>query len=238
MCIFKKKEQPVVEQTPEPQPIVVEERPKQEIKVLDTESPITIILGTAHLKSTPGKRSPDGAFREYKFSREVCLDIQRTLTELGYRCIIDYIEDDMENSKKELETRCQIVNNICKKYGAKNCLYVSIHANAAGNGAEWKKAYGWSAWVYRNGSENSRRLANCLFDEVKKLGLKTRQESPNKKYYDCGFYVCKATNCPAVLTENFFQDCREECDFLLSDIGHQAIVSLHVNGILNYLKGM
>lgn len=74
--------------------------------MLDTESPITIILGTAHLKSTPGKRSPDGAFREYKFSRDVCLDIQRTLSELGYRCIIDYIDDDMENSKKELEARC------------------------------------------------------------------------------------------------------------------------------------
>lgn len=172
--------------------------------MLDTESPITIILGTAHLKSTPGKRSPDGAFREYKFSRNVCLDIQKTLTELGYRCIIDYIDDDMENSKKELENRCSIVNNICKKYGSKNCLYVSIHNNAAGNGGEWKKAYGWSAWVYRNGSENSRKLANCLFDACKKLGLKTRQESPNKRYYDCGFYVLKHTSCPAVLTENFF----------------------------------
>ena len=32
-------------------------------------SPITIILGTAHLSSTPGKRSPDGTFREYQYSR-------------------------------------------------------------------------------------------------------------------------------------------------------------------------
>lgn len=123
---------------------------------------------------------------------------------MGYNCLIDYIDDDMTNSKKELEQRVKIVNDICKQYGSKNCLYVSIHNNAAGNGAEWKKAYGWSAWVYREGSENSRRLANCLFDACKELGLKTRQESPNKKYYDCGFYVCKATNCPAVLTENFF----------------------------------
>ena len=33
---------------------------------------ITIILGTAHQKSIPGKGSPDGKFREYKYSREVC----------------------------------------------------------------------------------------------------------------------------------------------------------------------
>lgn len=237
MCILKKKEQPVVEQTPEPQP-VVEEHPKQEIKVLDTKSPITIILGTAHLISTPGKCSPDKALREYKYSREICIEVQKALTELGYRCIIDWIDDDMPNSKKELENRCEIVNNICKERGSKNCLYVSIHNNAAGNDGKWKEAYGWSVWVYRNGSENSRRLANCLFDEVKKLGLRTRQELPNKKYYDCGFYVLKHTKCPAVLTENFFQDCLKECDFLLSEAGKRAIVTIHVNGIINYLKTM
>lgn len=201
------------------------------------KSPITIILGTAHLISTPGKRSPDGAFREYKFSREICKEVQKVLTNMGYDCIIDHEEDDMINPKKELEQRVAKVNKICKeKGGAKNCIYVSIHANAAGNGRDWKKAYGWSVWVYRNASENSRKLANCLFDACKALGLKTRQESSKKKYYDCGFYVCKATNCPAVLTENFFQDCKEECEFLMSDIGKQAVINIHVNGILEYLK--
>lgn len=233
--LFKKEEK----QEQQPGPVGFVDIPKEEPKeVINSASPITIILGTAHLKSTPGKRSPDGAFREYKFSREICQEVQKALTAMGYNCVIDYLGDDMKNSKKELEQRVEIVNSICKRKGAKNCLYVSIHANAAGNGAEWKKAYGWSAWVYRNGSENSRKLANCLFDACKKLGLKTRQESPNKKYYDCGFYVCKATNCPAVLTENFFQDCKEECEFLMSDIGKQAVIDIHVNGILNYLKSL
>ena len=36
----------------------------------------TIILGTAHLKSTPGKCSPDKKFFEYKYSREVCKTIK------------------------------------------------------------------------------------------------------------------------------------------------------------------
>ena len=30
-----------------------------------------IILGTAHGSNTPGKRSPDGRLREYKWSREI-----------------------------------------------------------------------------------------------------------------------------------------------------------------------
>lgn len=32
---------------------------------------IHIILGTAHLKSTPGKCSPDKSLYEYKYSREL-----------------------------------------------------------------------------------------------------------------------------------------------------------------------
>jgi hypothetical protein len=32
---------------------------------------IKIILGTAHLERTPGKSSPDGEFREYKYSRQL-----------------------------------------------------------------------------------------------------------------------------------------------------------------------
>ena len=45
----------------------------------------TIILGTAHLKSTPGKRSPDGNFREYKYSRQLCDAIRSALEMRGYK---------------------------------------------------------------------------------------------------------------------------------------------------------
>ena len=48
-------------------------------------------------------------------------------------------------------------------------------------------------------------------------------------------YVLKNTNCPAVLTENFFQDNKKDVDYMLSDEGFHAIVRLHVEGILNYI---
>ena len=48
--------------------------------------------------------------------------------------------------------------------------------------------------------------------------------------------MCRDTNCPACLTENLFQDNKEDVDFLLSEEGYQAIVDLHVNGILSYLN--
>lgn len=41
--------------------------------------------------------------------------------------------------------------------------------------------------------------------------------------------------CPAVLTENFFYDSKDDLAFLESDEGKQAVVQLHVDGITNYL---
>ena len=44
------------------------------------------------------------------------------------------------------------------------------------------------------------------------------------------------TSCPAVLTENLFQDNKADVAFLESEKGRKAIVALHKKGIINYLK--
>jgi N-acetylmuramoyl-L-alanine amidase len=36
---------------------------------------------------------------------------------------------------------------------------------------------------------------------------------------ESNFYVLKHTNCPAVLTENFFQDTKSDVEYLTSDLG-------------------
>ena len=43
-------------------------------------------------------------------------------------------------------------------------------------------------------------------------------------------------NCPAVLTENLFQDNREDVAILQSEEGRQRIVELHVEAIKNYIN--
>ena len=48
------------------------------------------------------------------------------------------------------------------------------------------------------------------------------------------FYILRHTSCPAVLTENLFMDNLDDYNFLLSEEGRQAIVDLHVDGILSY----
>lgn len=197
----------------------------------------TIILGTAHLKSTPGKCSPDKKFFEYQYSREICQEVKAELEAHGYKVFIDVEEDDLPmNPSKELIYRCKIVNDLHKKY--KNCIYVSIHVNAAGNGLSWSNATGWEAYT-SIGKTQADVLATYLYNSAKKnLSGKTIRTNMSDGDMDkeSNFYVLKNTNCPAVLTENFFMDSKKDLEYLNSDLGFYQIVKTHVDGIMNYIK--
>ncbi|MBR1699160.1 MAG: N-acetylmuramoyl-L-alanine amidase [Bacteroidales bacterium] len=52
---------------------------------------------------------------------------------------------------------------------------------------------------------------------------------------EADFYLLRHTSCPAVLTENLFMDNPADCAFLLSEEGQQALVDLHVDGIISHL---
>ena len=100
------------------------------------------------------------------------------------------------------------------------------------------QARGWEAWT-SVGQTKADKLATCLYESAERYlpGMKMRKDmtdgDPDK---ESGFYILKHTKCPAVLTENLFQDNREDVDFLLSDEGKRTIVDLHVQGIMNYLS--
>ena len=198
----------------------------------------TIILGTAHLKSTPGKCSPDKKFFEYKYSREVCKAVKAILEDSGYKVFIDIEDDDLPNTNqsKELCLRCKVVNDLQKVY--KNCIYVSIHVNASSSDGKWHNATGWEAYT-SVGVTSADRLVRYLYKaaEANLINKKIRTDfsdgDPDK---EANFYVLKHTQCPAVLTENFFQDNKEDVEFLTSTLGFHQIVRLHVEGILNYVR--
>lgn len=197
----------------------------------------TIILGTAHLKSTPGKRSPDGKFLEYQYSRKVCDKVKQELEKLGHKVYIDVTDDDLKMTQnQELRYRCNIVNDLHRRY--KNCIYVSIHVNAAGNGSKWMTATGWEAYT-SPGRTQADKLATCLYEAAETIlkGKKLRKDfSKNGPGKEANFYALTKTICPAVLTENFFQDNKDDVEFLTSEDGFNKIVKLHVDGILNFIK--
>lgn len=189
-----------------------------------------ILIDNGHGSDTKGKRSPDGRLLEYRWAREIAQRITTALRSRG----IDAERIVTEERDISLTERVRRVNNICRQTDARNVCLVSIHVNAAGSGG-WRIARGWSGWVYTRSSDNSKRLAQLLYAEAEQRGLQGNRSVPKEKYWTANFYILRYTNCPAVLTENLFQDNKEDVEYLLSEKGKQTIVDLHVEAILRYL---
>ena len=189
-----------------------------------------IIIDNGHGRDTAGKRSPDGRLLEYAYAREIAVRLERELKARGY----DAQRIVPEENDISLKERCNRANRIYAAAG-KKAILVSIHCNAAGADGKWHDAKGWSAYVSRNASKKSKELACRLIDAAETQGLKVRRYSQNEPYWTQNLAICRDTNCPAVLTENLFQDNREDVDYLLSEKGKQTIVELHVQGIMAYL---
>lgn len=213
---------------------------------MDNKSNFIIILGTAHRLREPGKQSPDGRLKECIYSREIASEVAAKLRAYGYKVEIDYMPLDLpktmqspsyrQERSNELAMRVNYVNEVCRQHGAKNVLYVSIHINAIGNDSKWHNACGWQVNVSNNASQNSKRLAECLFDAASAHGLKTRKPTATQKYWPQSLYVLNNTKCPAILTENLFQDNKQDTEYLLSDVGKHQIERIHVEGIISYIN--
>ena len=199
-----------------------------------TKNHIKILIDNGHGVNTPGKRSPDGRFREYAWAREIARAIVADCKDLGYDAEL-LVPEEYDVC---LSARCYRANCWCERLGKSNVLLVSIRVNAAGKGDRWYNATGWSAYTCK-GQTRSDKLADCLY---KQAGLWLPGHRLRMDYSDgdpdieSDFAILKKTACPAVLTENGFQDCEESLQFLESNEGKEAIIGLHVDGILDFIN--
>lgn len=193
---------------------------------------IIVLLDNGHGVNTPGKCSPDKTLLEYKWAREIVDKLMVEFTKLGIRSI-KLVPEDTDISLRERVRRA----NQHYKNNNKQAILISVHCNAAGSDGQWHNACGWSVFVAQNASNNSKRLARNLYEEAEKRGLKGNRSVPKEKYWVQSLAMCRDTNCPAVLTENMFQDNKEDVALLLSEEGKKKIIDAHVQGVLNYLNG-
>lgn len=189
-----------------------------------------ILIDNGHGENTSGKRSPDGRLREWSYTREIADLVVAGLRKKG----IDAERIVKEDSDVPLSERCRRANNIYRDTG-KKAILVSIHCNAAGNGISWMNAQGWSVFVSNNASLNSKRLAESLAQVAECIPVPVRKPMPGQLYWEQNLAICRDTNCPAVLTENFFQDNKEDVEYLLSREGKDTVARIHIEGILKYL---
>lgn len=191
-----------------------------------------VLLDAGHGIDTPGKRSPDGSFLEYKWNREIAEMVFGLLEELGMD--VDFVVT--ETNDIPLKTRVRRVNEVCSLIGSHNVLLLSIHSNAAGNGKDWMTAQGWSAYTTK-GKTRSDVAALCMYDAFAEefTDRKIRRDmSDGDPDWEEDFYIIKRTSCPAVLLENFFYDSQDECRWLLQDETKARIAKAIVNGVQYY----
>lgn len=192
-----------------------------------------VLIDPGHGIDTPGKRSPDGKFREYLWNRQVADLVIAKLVSKG----VDASLVVTETNDISLRTRAMRVNRICDQVGAKNVLLVSIHSNAAGNGSAWMNAQGWSCYT-TPGKTGSDELAECIYDAFSRAFPEKRMRrdlTDGDSDYEENFYILAKTKCMAVLLENFFYDNYEECKWLLQDETKERIADAIVNGLNIYL---
>lgn len=193
---------------------------------------IVCLIDSGHGFDTLGKRSPDGRLLEYAWARIVARKLKAELEKAGHTAILVTPED----KDIPLNERVRRVNAYCAKYGTKNCVVVSIHINAQGNGTSWGTASGWTAWVAPKSSYNSKLLAKILHSEAVSHGLKGNRWVPSEGYWTGNFAIVRDTLCPAVLTENLYMDNKNEVEYLLSEHGINTIVQIHKDGIEKYIN--
>lgn len=207
---------------------------------------VLVILDNGHGINTPGKCSPDKLFREYAYARMFVKRLKTALEAQNYEVVILVPEEEDIG----LSIRAARANEIYNKYKATHTVVlISIHNNAApGNG--WSNARGWAAYT-SVGKTESDRVCRCLYDAaevylkdyIKNFSSPEKAQRPirstkdESKGYEDNFTIITKTKCPAVLTENLFQNNREDVAFLTSEEGIQALIDLHVAGIMKWAEG-
>ena len=227
------------------------EDPEPETPNIKPSNKMKILIDNGHGENTPGKRSPDGKFREYRYTREIAAEVVKQLKAQGYDAELLV----PETTDIPLATRAKRANAWCDKLGSKNVCLVSIHCNAAGSGT-WKSAGGWAVYTSPGQTQGdvlatdlwnaaNEALKNYIdtFPVMKEQGHYDSKQKPMRADwsdgdpdYEANFYIIAKTKCPAALTESLFQDNKKDVEFLESAAGRKAIIDLHVNGIKKYVS--
>ena len=180
-----------------------------------------VVLDPGHGVETAGKRSPDGTYREYEFT----LDLAGRLKTLLERHGVAVTLTRADAHDVSLARRVQIANDI---KGLD--LFVSLHSNAAGSGAQWMNARGFEVHTSAAGDTAGRNIAaKKILARAQEAGLTVRGLVHN------GWYVVRHTNAPAVLIEHLFHDNKEDAALLKDSAFRDRLAEVDAKGVLDYL---
>ncbi|ALC82434.1 MULTISPECIES: N-acetylmuramoyl-L-alanine amidase family protein [Bacillus] len=180
-----------------------------------------IFLDAGHGYQTPGKRTVDG-MKEYEFNRDIAEKV-KTLLKTYSSVQVSSVHSDKRDVP--LKERTALANK------ASADLYLSIHANASGNGKEWNDVNGIETFVYLSKPTEATSLAQTIQNELIKA---TERKNRGVKLAD--FHVLRETKMTAILCECGFMTNKEEAALLKTPAYRQACAEAITKGITGFYK--
>jgi N-acetylmuramoyl-L-alanine amidase len=177
-----------------------------------------IVIDAGHGPETAGKRSPDGSLREYQFNSAVARYVADALLH-GYEGVDIMLTHD-DSRDVPLKERTDRAN------AWKADLFVSIHANAYGDGG-WNSAQGIETFVHETRPPAAVALANAVQRQLVKATGR-----PDRGVKSANFHVLRETKMTAILVECGFMTHRQECELLKSDAYRRKCAEAIVAGIV------
>lgn len=176
-----------------------------------------ITLDAGHSLVTLGKRTPDG-MREWSFNSQVASYVADEFKQ--YEDVETQRVDDVSGKiDVPLSERTYKAN----KWGAD--AYISIHANAYGDGG-WNNVGGIETFVHTDASRESAVLAKLVQEEL----IKATKRS-DRSIKSANFAVLRSTRMPAILVECGFMTNKEEAALLKSDAYRKICANAIVKGL-------
>lgn len=192
---------------------------------------LIILLDNGHGVETAGKRSIDGTFREYRWTRNFAKLVLNKLKAANFMAhLVTPEEQDIPISE-----RVKRVNFICGGNKKTDYLLISIHNDAAQVGfGNWASARGFSSLVSFNSSEQSRYFAKLIQSKMYNSGFRGNRAMPPLGFRAQKLALLSETRCPAVLLEYLFMTNDEDLKILWDTRKCEQMADLLVETIKMY----
>ena len=180
-----------------------------------------IVLDAGHGYNTKGKQSPNG-IKEYEINRAIAIYTRDLLQSYKNVTVIFSHSDERDIPLKERSTIANVQKADC---------FISIHANASGDGATWNDANGIETFIFTSASPKARSLA-----EKTQKNLITATGLKNRGVKTANFQILRETNMPAILIECGFMTHQTEVQLLRSETYQKTCAEAIAKSIIEEFK--
>lgn len=201
---------------------------------MNTNTKRTIILYPVIPCSYPNRINPNPNLDELSYLTDIVDSIHNALTESAKHTpfiTITKLTAPIEEAIPQLD-------DLTQDTPPSSNLIIGVGLNASRPDGRYHTPHGWSIINNPDCQVSDSFAASLTAAAIETLGSQAssgKTQSSSQRYLN-QTPILNNREMPSVLTLNLYQDNRRDAVYLLSSDGRQAIIDLHVKGILNYLE--